>query len=139
MKAIAFRLQPGQDLRIELDAFVTQHEIEAACILTCVGSLSKVALRLAGHSQATYYKDRFEIVSLTGTVSKNGSHCHIALANSTGQTLGGHLLAGCLIYTTAEIVLGILPNLSFQREHDATTGYKELKVYERSPYEGRYG
>lgn len=123
------RLTPQQDLKTELDTFACRFSLEAACIVTCVGSLSKAVLRFAGQSEASVREGKFEIVSLTGTLSQHGSHYHICLADSTGQTLGGHLLRGCQIYTTAEIVLSILPRLSFRRELDETTGYRELVVY----------
>lgn len=129
MDTIALRLTPQQDLKAELDHLVRKQTIEAACILTCVGSLTKAILRLANQSQASIYKGQFEIVSLTGVMSRHGSHYHIAIADETGQTIGGHLLEGCLIYTTAEIVIGVLPNLSFRREYDAVTGYNELAIY----------
>ncbi|NJO43650.1 MAG: DNA-binding protein [Cyanobacteria bacterium CRU_2_1] len=60
MDAIALRLKPHQDLKAELDAFAIQHGLAAACIVTCVGSLSRAVLRLAAQSEATVYNDRFE-------------------------------------------------------------------------------
>lgn len=129
MDAVALRLNPQQDLRVELDKFCCQQGLEAACVITCVGSLTQAKLRLAGQSEATVYTGKFEIVSLTGLLSRHGSHYHIAIADSFGQTYGGHVLAGCLIYTTAEIVIGMLPHLSFKREPDPATGYHELAIY----------
>jgi uncharacterized protein len=129
MDVKVLRLTPQQDLKAELDAFACESSLEAACIITCVGSLSGAVLRFAGQSEAKACEGRFEIVSLTGTLSQHGSHFHICLADSTGQTLGGHLLKGCQVYTTAEIVIGILPHLSFRRELDQATGYRELAIY----------
>jgi uncharacterized protein len=131
MQAIALRLKPQQDLKAELDRYVNQHRLEAVCVLTCVGSLTQATLRHANQSTATVYQEHFEIVSLTGLMSLHGSHYHIAIADSEGQTIGGHLLQGCLIYTTAEIVIGYLPHLSFRREFDAATGFKELVIRPR--------
>ena len=74
------------------------------------------------------YEKRFEIVSLTGLLLRHGSHYHISIADEAGQTLDGHLLKGCQIYTTAELVIGILPNPSFKREYDSLTGYRELLI-----------
>jgi hypothetical protein len=130
MQTIALRLNPQQDLKVELQNFVTQHDIEAACIITCVGSLTQAVLRLANQPEGTLYEGRFEIVSLVGTLSKHGSHCHLAIATPTGNTIGGHLLSGCLIYTTAELIIGILPHLKFTRELDEITGYRELRIIE---------
>ena len=129
MDAIALRLKPQQDLRAELEAVVQQQAIEAACIVTCVGSLTRATLRLATQPEATVFERKFEIVSLTGVMSQWGSHYHIAIADSTGQAIGGHLMNGCLIYTTAEIIIGILPQFSFKRELDQATGYRELSIY----------
>ena len=129
LKTYALRLRPGDDLRQQLGAFVQTHNIRAGAMLTCVGSLTVATLRLANQDGPTVYRGHFEIVSLVGTLSTNGSHLHLAVADSTGRTLGGHLLDGCVVYTTAEIVLGELPALEFRRETDPAFGYKELTVY----------
>ena len=128
MQAIALRLMPDQDLKEELDALVHRHQLNAACILTCVGSLTQVTLRLANQPNSTTYTGHFEIVSLTGVMGMQGSHYHLAIADSEGQTLGGHLLEGCRIYTTAEIVIGVFPDLMFDRQHCSQSGYPELFV-----------
>jgi predicted DNA-binding protein with PD1-like motif len=129
MRAHALRLRPGDDLRDALLAYVAQHHLGAAAVLTCVGSLTVTTLRLANQEGPTEYRGHFEIVSLVGTLSATGgSHLHLSVSDSTGRTLGGHLLAGCRVYTTAEIVLAALPELEFTRETDPTFGYKELLV-----------
>ena len=129
LKTYALRLKPGDDLRQQLAAFVQAHRIQAGTLLTCVGSLTVATLRLANQEGPTVYRGHFEIVSLVGTLSTNGSHLHLAIADSTGRTIGGHLLEGCRVYTTAEIVLGELPALEFRREPDPAFGYRELAVY----------
>lgn len=128
MKTYALRLHPGADLKVELDTFAQTHNLKAACVLACVGSLRRAVLRYANKENATSLNDKFEIVSLTGTFSKYGSHYHISIADGTGSTFGAHLLEGCLIYTTAEIVIGELPETSFLREVDNETGYEELFI-----------
>jgi len=128
MQAIALRLTPGQDLKQELDALIHRHQFSAACVLTCVGSLTQATLRLANQPEGTTYTGHFEIVSLTGVMGMQGAHYHVAIADPEGKTIGGHLLEGCLIYTTAEIVLGIFPNLTFDRQPCTQSGYPELIV-----------
>ncbi|MBF9219599.1 DNA-binding protein [Hymenobacter sp. BT662] len=128
LKTHALRLRPGDDLRQALTAYAQAHHLKAAAMVTCVGSLTVATLRLANQEGPTVYRGHFEIVSLVGTLSTNGSHLHLAIADSTGRTLGGHLLDGCRVYTTAEIVLGELPELEFRREKDDTFGYQELVV-----------
>jgi predicted DNA-binding protein with PD1-like motif len=132
LKTYALRLRPGDDLRQQLTAFTAANHIQAGAVLTCVGSLTVATLRLANQEGPTEYRGHFEIVSLVGTLSINGSHLHLSIADSTGHTLGGHLLDGCRVYTTAEIVLGELPALEFRRETDPAFGYKELTVHPAS-------
>lgn len=133
LRTYALRLRPGQDLRRELLAFAQAHNLQAACVLTGVGSLTTATLRLANQEGPSVYQGHFEIVSLVGTLSVNGSHLHLSVADSTGRTLGGHLLDGNSIYTTAELVIGELPALEFRRETDATFGYQELVVRPAAP------
>ncbi|HEX8329257.1 MAG TPA: PPC domain-containing DNA-binding protein [Hymenobacter sp.] len=130
LKTYALRLKPGEDLRQQLLAFVQANRIAAGTMLTCVGSLTVATVRLANQEGPTEYRGHFEIVSLVGTLSANGSHLHLAFSDSTGRTIGGHLLDGCRVYTTAEIVVGELPALEFRREKDPTFGYQELVVGE---------
>lgn len=130
-KIYALRLHPGDDLKKSLAAFAQQHNVEAGYIITCVGSLTGCNLRFAGQTEGFSIKAKFEILSLSGTLSIHGIHLHIALADETGIAVGGHLLDGNMIYTTAEIIIGEAPNLSFTRAHDPATGYTELVVQAR--------
>lgn len=127
-KTHAFRLKPNQDLKKEIEAFVKQENIQAGYIVTCVGSLTQSNIRFANQPNGTMANGHFEIVSLTGTVSTNGSHLHISISDSTGKTIGGHLLDQNLIYTTAEIFIGESNNHIFTREKDGTTPWEELQV-----------
>lgn len=128
VKIHAFRLKPGADLRKSIQAYVAEHNIQAGYMITCVGSLTQTHLRYANQPNGTHLKGFFEIVSLVGTVSINGNHLHLSMSDSTGKTIGGHLLDNNLIYTTAEIVMGESKNLVFTREKDSTTPWEELQI-----------
>jgi predicted DNA-binding protein with PD1-like motif len=128
MQTYSYRLLPGQDLKKEIEAIVRQEHIEAGAMLTCVGSLTDVTLRMANQSEPRVWHNHFEIVSLVGTLSTNGSHLHLSVSDLTGQTLGGHLLEGCTIYTTVELVIGVMTEVVYERQTDPTFGYKELIV-----------
>ncbi len=125
------RLSPEEDLKSALERFVQQNSVEAGFIMTCVGSLTRAVIRLANQDQGQTYLGYFEIVSLVGTLSVHGSHIHISFSDSTGCTTGGHLLEGSLVYTTAELVIGVLPELVYTREADPQTGYNELTIHHR--------
>lgn len=135
MTVHALRLHPGQDLKKELEAFTRRKNIRAGFIITCVGSLRQAIIRMADQPEAFIGAETFEIVSLAGTLSPDGAHLHIALSNLFGQTLGGHLLEGNLIYTTAELIIGEAPDLEFRRIQDEETGFRELNIGERSKEE----
>ncbi len=124
----AFRLKPGQDLRKSIEDYVKENNIQAGWVVTCVGSLTNYNIRFANEKDGSTGTGHFEIVSLTGTVSTNGSHIHISVSDSSGRTIGGHLLQGNIVYTTAEIVLQSSSSLIFKREKDGSTPWEELQV-----------
>eukprot|EP00569_Conticribra_weissflogii_P017000 CAMPEP_0171406972 /NCGR_PEP_ID=MMETSP0880-20121228/18871_1 /TAXON_ID=67004 /ORGANISM="Thalassiosira weissflogii, Strain CCMP1336" /LENGTH=198 /DNA_ID=CAMNT_0011922803 /DNA_START=64 /DNA_END=660 /DNA_ORIENTATION=+ len=149
--AHCFRLQPGDQLMPTLKqaASVVLSRMPpdvcgSAFIITAVGSLQDVTLRLANASRSgairqgnaptdenfikRYPQQRFEIVSLTGTFSRDdGCHVHISLSDAEGNTVGGHLIDG-FVFTTVEIVMGTANGVIFRRVLDERTGYNELEV-----------
>lgn len=131
MQIHTFRLKPGQDLFDEIETFVRANHIEAGCVLSAVGSLTHATLRLANRDHYNEYDGHFEIVSMTGTVSVHGSHLHIAISDGDGLTTGGHLVSGCRIYTTAEMVLAVFADVAYKREFAVDSGYEELVVYKK--------
>ena len=135
MRTLAVRLTPGTDLKAELVRLTETHGLRAGFILTCVGSLARARLRMPGAAGAAEvyraFDEPMEIVSLTGTLSRDGPHIHISLSRADGACVGGHLGAGCLIHTTAELVIGDLTDAEFRRVADPATGYAELSVLPR--------
>lgn len=125
----ALRLKPGEDLKQNLEQFAIERQLQASCILTAVGSLEQVALRFAGRQQPNKFNGPAEIISLGGMLSIHGLHLHLAIANAQGETYGGHLVEGCLIYTTAEIAIIEIPQLVFKREYCPLSGYRELVIH----------
>lgn len=124
----ALRLVPGQDLSLALKEWTAAHNIRAAAIVTCVGSISQAHLRLANRDSGSRFHQKMEILALSGTLSPDGPHLHVSLADGDGRCIGGHILDGCLVHTTAEIVICELPGICFSRQLDEKTGYRELKI-----------
>jgi predicted DNA-binding protein with PD1-like motif len=133
MKVVALRLRPGDDLRSALEAWMADQSEQAGCLISAVGSLSVAQLRLAGAAKTTTIRGDLEILSLSGTLSHDGVHLHIALAEARGAVIGGHLCGGSLVRTTAELVLGLLPEWQFSRELDPATGCAELRIHRCDP------
>ena len=128
MKVFAIRLKPNQDLKRSLKEFTVQQDIKAGFILTAIGSLKQATIRFANQNNSTVLNDKFEILALNGTIATTGIHLHIAISDKQGKTIGGHLDNGCIIYTTAEIVIGESENFTFLRTLDEQTGYQELEI-----------
>jgi hypothetical protein len=127
----AIRLKPGEDLKQSLENFINSNNIQAAWVITCAGSLTNYNIRFANQPEGSKGVGHFEIVSLTGTLSVSGSHIHISISDSSGKTIGGHLMDGSNIYTTAEIILGESRHHVFTRQKDGTTPWEELQIKDR--------
>lgn len=125
------RLLPGQDVLPELKKFVSENNIQAGFIMSAVGSLTQYHIRFANQPDGVRDTGHFEVVSLTGLLSVQGNHIHISISDSTGRTIGGHLLDSNFVYTTLEVVIGEDPAHVYHRETDSTYGYKELQVRQR--------
>jgi len=127
------RLRPGADLLVELRAFVSRAGLRAAFVVTCVGSLTCATLRFANQREPTAISGHFEICSLVGTMGLDAMpHLHVSLSDGKGAMVGGHVLEGCMIYTTAEIVLGECgEGVAFTRPVDPETTFDELHASKR--------
>lgn len=126
MKTICKRLRRGDDLLSSIQSLAEEYQISAGIVLSAVGCISKGCVRDASGVTLRKIDEHCEIVSLNGTVSKARCHLHIALSREDLSTIGGHLVKGCIINTTCELVLGILDGWSIDTEFDAETGYTEL-------------
>lgn len=120
------RLLPGEDVRIELERWCKENAVEAAAIVSAVGSLSRTELRLAGRSEGTILSGDMEVCALSGTLAHHGMHLHLAVADADGRMQGGHLLVGCTVRTTLELVIKEIGGVRFLRRTDERTGYAEL-------------
>ena len=134
------RLAPNEDLLESLWKYARVKEINAASIVSTVGSLKQFNIRYANQEEGEMKKGHFEIVSLVGNIDFQdvdnpnyvpSGHVHISVADESGSGFGGHLLSGNLIYTTAEITLLEIKDGIFTRRIDDGadgSGYAELQV-----------
>ena len=128
MKQHVFRLRRGADLYLSIESYAKEHGIAAGYVACCVGCVSRARVRDASGVTLREIPCEMEIVSVTGTVSAARCHLHIALSKEDLSTVGGHLVEGCIVNTTAEIVLCELEDCRFGAEFDAETGYRELVI-----------
>ena len=120
------RLRRGDDLMLSIKQLCKDKNIAAGVVLSAVGCISQGRLRDASGVTIRDITDHCEIVSLDGTVSAQRCHLHISLSKEDLSTIGGHLVSGCIVNTTCELVIAELPGITFGVEEDPETGYDEL-------------
>lgn len=134
MKELVFRLKENDDLKLEIEKRVSNTNFNGGCIISAVGCVKHINIRLAKALDYINEEEDYEIISLTGTISKDGAHLHIGLSDKQGKTIGGHLKEGTIVNTTCEIVIGLLEEYELTRQLEPNTGYKELVVKETNNY-----
>ena len=127
MNTLPVRLSPGDDLRRALEAQAPALG-GSAVVVAGIGSLTDARLRFAGAESLVTLPGLFEIISLSGTLSRDGAHLHMSVAGADGRVFGGHVPYGNTVRTTAEVLLALLPGWAFSREPDAAPGFDELVV-----------
>lgn len=130
--AHVLRLGPGEDPKTALMNYVQEKKLAAVSIASAVGSLKITTLRYANQKEPVKLEGFREVVSMSGTLgSTSGSHLHLSVSDSSGNTLGGHLTDGSQVYTTLEIVLLSYPELEFSRKLDPKTTFQELSIKQK--------
>lgn len=107
--------------------------VAAAFVLSVIGSLRPAEIRLAGAQDLMRIDADTELLTLSGSVAADGSHLHMSVADRQGRVLGGHAGYGCIVRTTAEVLLVLLPEWRFSRAFDPATGWAELVIQHHAP------
>jgi len=123
------KLEKGEEIVTELEKALEENSIFAGSFQG-IGAVSKATL---GHYslESKDYSEReldqpLEIVSLQGTVSREGVHPHICLGTSNMETYGGHLVEATVAATCEIIVHSASGRLD--RYHDEEIGLDLLDI-----------
>ena len=125
-KVHALRMGPGEDVRLGLQDWAVRSGVRAGAVISAVGSLGPCSVRLAGRTVATILEQDLELLTLSGTIGPDGAHLHATVSGPDGAVLGGHVLAGCRVRTTMELVILELEGVVLHRRPDPGTGSSEL-------------
>lgn len=125
---LVLRLNPDEDLKKKIASICEKNKIMAGAVVSVVGSLKNLNIRLANSNAFLKREEKMEVLSLQGSISVSGIHLHISVADSQGNVMGGHLMDENHIFTTLEMVILIFEDLIFDRKIDNQTGYKELMI-----------
>jgi predicted DNA-binding protein with PD1-like motif len=140
---MVMRLGPSCDLMKSIKQIADRENIRAGLVLSGAGSLSQVTLRnvksfpdefpITDRNRVyTPKNEPLELVSLSGNISeKDGEaflHCHITVSSGLddGKVFGGHLIEGCIVYSTCEVIIVEIKSLHMKRNTDAETHAFEL-------------
>lgn len=131
MRTICKRLHCGEDLLGSIQEIAEKEQLELATVFSSVGCVSRVRLRDASGVTVQAVEEPCEIVSLQGTVSAKRCHLHASFSKEDLSTIGGHLMKGCIVNTTCELVLVELEDWGCAVEQDTETGYDEIVFLRR--------
>jgi len=126
-RVIVERLRRGDDVLARLNQIVTENKVSAGS-LTAIGSVEKAEIGFFvgdGKYVTIPCSGPLEVLSCVGTVSaKQGVpfvHAHISLADKQGKGYGGHVMPGCIVDPTFEVVVNAYDDMQLERKFDPSS------------------
>lgn len=123
-KAVFARFFEGEDLLETIASVAKQYGVRSGFFFL-IGTLKRAVL---GYYEKGQYKSiekagPLEVASCMGNISVKESgdlvvHGHVVVSDREGVALGGHVLPGCLVDATAELVLVEVEGDVLRREFD---------------------
>jgi predicted DNA-binding protein with PD1-like motif len=133
-KMIFSRLFEDEDLAESIKKRAETNGIRAGFFIL-IGSLKRVALGFykEGKYETIRLEGPMEIASCTGNVAVDEKgeiviHAHIVVSNERCEAFGGHLMKGCEVGATAELVMVEAAGVGVQRGFDEKTNLKLWKL-----------
>lgn len=136
VRTIVARMSPGEDVLETLESLVTRYDIRAG-YLSLIGAIASATLGYFDLNAKMYrvltLKQDLEVTSCTGNISRLEDetpivHAHMVVANEKGESFSGHLMKGCKVSVTIEVVVNILDG-SLIRTRDEEMGLNLLKLH----------
>ena len=125
-RTVFARLVENEDL-LEAITLQTRRSGITAGFFILIGTLkeAKLGFYRQGKYETIEVAGPLEIVSCMGNISVKEQetvvHAHISVANEKGEVFGGHLLSGCIISLTAELILVETSDMRLLRKFDEKT------------------
>ncbi len=127
-------MEPGEDVLETIETVAAEYGIKSGQV-TLIGVISGATLGYF-HIEANEYRDftvdeDVEVVSCIGNISTlNGKamvHAHMIVADEAGKCYGGHLMSGCRVSVTIELVI-LETAVELTRARDEKTGLNLLNI-----------
>jgi predicted DNA-binding protein with PD1-like motif len=136
VRTLVARMSPGEDVLETLESLVTRYDVRAGCF-SLIGAIASATLGYFDVNAKMYrvltLKQDLEVTSCTGNISRleDGTpviHAHMVVANEKGESFSGHLMKGCRVSVTIEVVLNVLDG-SLVRVRDDKMGLNLLRLH----------
>jgi uncharacterized protein len=145
-RVVAFRLSPGEDLLDGIQSTCEKYKIHNGVILSGIGSLDGVKFFDVttlpdtkagyGYSEPVVKTGPTELISASGCICQGQEgeillHVHCCFADRDGNTFSGHLIRGCSVLMTADIVVGEFDGILMDRRMDDELGVYIVRPQQR--------
>jgi predicted DNA-binding protein with PD1-like motif len=133
-RVIFAKMEPGEDVLGAIEDVARKHGVQSGQ-LSLIGAISQAKLGYY-HRESAKYRDftvdeDVEVVSCIGDISTHEGnlvvHAHMIVADEKGKCWGGHLLPGCTVSVTIELVI-IETEIELIRKRDDMTGLNLLHI-----------
>jgi len=128
------RLQEDDDVADSVKKKARESGVKAG-VFMLIGALKCAELGCYKHGEyvTTRLDGPLEVASCMGNIAidEKGEtivHAHIVVSNENGQAYGGHLMRGCNVGPTAELVVLEVAGVDLQRRYDEKTKLKLLDL-----------
>jgi predicted DNA-binding protein with PD1-like motif len=128
-------MDPGDDILKTIQRVAQEHNVRSGQI-TLIGAVSRAKLGYFDREEGEY-KDflierDLEVVSGMGNISRLSDdsivvHAHLVVSDEEGRCWGGHLMEGCEVSVTIELVI-IETTAELRRAKDEMTGLNLLDI-----------
>jgi len=125
-KVVFARLYENEDL-LEVVASASKQTKISTGFFTLIGTLkrAKMGFYREGKYEPIEIAGPLEVISCTGNVTLKEKapiiHAHIVVSDEKGQAFGGHVLPGCLISVTGELMLVEAMGMKLEKRFDEKT------------------
>jgi predicted DNA-binding protein with PD1-like motif len=132
---IVARMEPGEDILATIGKIADSYKIQSGS-LTLIGAVSRAHLGYFDRKSLEYksftLEEDLEVVSGMGNISRLRDnsvvvHTHIIVSDEKGKCYGGHLMPGCEVSVTIELVIHEM-DANLRRAKDKLTGLNLLDL-----------
>ncbi|HDD67510.1 MAG TPA: DNA-binding protein [Candidatus Thorarchaeota archaeon] len=134
-RVVLARMKPGEDIIETLERIATDNGIQGGQ-LNLIGAVSRATLgyfdRKRGEYRTFTIEKDLEVVSCMGNLSRlaDGTavvHAHMVASDETGRCYGGHVMRGCEVSATIEVIITEF-DTELRRARDEMTGLNLLSL-----------